>query len=185
MVARGGVGRDSSGECMGQGQFAAAFMPRSRSSTCSGFMLKGHNATAYRLHLGTKARRVCPARADRLCGVARRRGFSRQPVAENTRGAVSYRPIRYDAEKQPPHTSEEKQPLRESAAKQKSACSSGVARQKSACSRVHRRRKISSSPVGSDLTPTNPLHQIGDGESIPASVPEVQYMFVRLSINYS
>lgn len=183
MVARGGVGRDSSGECMGQGQFAAAFMPRSRSSTCSGFMLKGHNATAYRLHLGTKARRVCPARADRLCSVARRRGFSRHPVAENTRGAVSYRPIRYDAEKQPPHTSEEKQPLRESAAKQKSACSSGDVGQKSACPRIHRRRITALCRCG--LTPTNPLHQTVDGDSIAAFSQEVQYMFLWNSIKES
>jgi len=105
--------------------------------------------------------------------------------AENTRGAVDYRPIRYDAEKQPPHTSEEKQPLRESAAKQKISlltrrCAAEISLL--ACPPASKNQLGAS---GSDLTPTNPLHQIGDEQSIPASLPEVQYMFMRLSIKNS
>jgi hypothetical protein len=108
-----------------------------------------------------------------------------KPRAENTRGAVDYRPIRYDAEKQPPHTSEEKQPLRESAAKQKISllirrCRAEISLP--ACPPTPKNQLVAN---GSDLTPTNPLHQIGDGQSIPAPLSEVQYMFVRLSINHS
>ncbi len=105
--------------------------------------------------------------------------------AENTRGAVIYRPIRYDAEKQPPHTCEEKQPLRESAAKQKISllirrCEAEISLP--ACPPTPKNQLVAR---GIDLTPTNPLHQIGDVHTIPAILPEVQYMFMRISINHN
>jgi hypothetical protein len=77
---------------------------------------------------------------------------------------------------------EEKQPLHNCAAKQKTACSIGDAKQKSACPQLHQRRKPLVASEG-DLTPTNPLHQIGDEPSIPANFLEVQYMFMWISIN--
>ncbi len=88
------------------------------------------------------------------------------------------------AEKTASTLGEEKQPLHNCAAKQKTACSSGDAKQKTACPQLHQRRKPLVASEG-DLTPTNPLHQIGDEPSIPAMHLEVQYMFMWISINWT
>jgi hypothetical protein len=114
------------------------------------------------------------SRPSTLVEVHVKRSSAASAGAKNTRGAVCYRPIRYDAEKQPPHTAKRKQPLRESAAKQKISllirrCMAEISLP--ACPPTPKNQLVAN---GNDLTPTNPLHQIGDGQSILAMLPEVQ-----------
>jgi hypothetical protein len=90
---------------------------------------------------------------------------------ETTRGAVANRPIRNCAEKTASTRGEEKQPLRVSAASRNQPARVSTDREKQLVVGMRH------------LSPTNPLHQIGDDATIPGNTLEVQYMFLRIGIN--